>query len=173
MIPDNYSIGRPLPGHYPEVGRRPSGITMRNGRRYKTTLRCSCGWLPGYVILAAGRHTSQPEVASNRAPSQGGRTDAQDDYRAHVAEVLALAEAAGGWRLDLVKSVRPGADEVGMTDTTHPWIVTSGTCRIGMVTEDDALDVANRLVALGHRVSVHDALNPDARYSLTPMDVAP
>lgn len=166
------SIGRPLPGHYPIVGRRHSGGGRQGyGRRYQTTLRCECGWLPGFTGLAEGRYTNQPDVASNSAPSQGGRAAAQRAYRAHADEVLTLAEAAGGWRLDLVKSWDPRADGDGMTDTTHPWIVTRGTCRIGMVHENDALDVAHKLVALGHTVSVHDALNPDARTDLRPIEV--
>lgn len=71
-IVSRYSLNRPHPEHVPDVGREFLGTTWNNGRRYGTTLRCSCGW--------------RPERVSNEPPSGGGRVDALRVYREHLAE---------------------------------------------------------------------------------------
>lgn len=76
------SLGRPLPGHYPEVGRIQIGRTPVAPARplYGTTLRCSCGERFGKV--------------ANEAPSRGGRTKANARYREHVK--VSLTNVLGG-----------------------------------------------------------------------------
>ncbi len=77
-----YSLGNPLPGHAPDVGRTMLGLSPTSPARpvYGTTLWCSCREI--------GRRT-----VSNEAPSLGGRVAAQAEYRAHVEEVLAREAA--------------------------------------------------------------------------------
>lgn len=69
-----WSVGNPHPEHEPVVGRIPTGTTMRGGRRFGTSLRCSCG----------GDRTR----VSNSAPSsRTGRRAVQASYALHLAAV--------------------------------------------------------------------------------------
>ena len=65
------SLGWPVAGHQPVVGRHSIGSTMLGGQMYGTHLSCSCGGLRRVTV-------------SNEAPSRGGRADAGRAYRAHL-----------------------------------------------------------------------------------------
>lgn len=82
-----YSLNRPHPDHQPTVGRVAIGMTPTAPSRtlYGTTLRCSCGWEPGWRLPAGQRR--QANCISNDAPSRGGRVRAREWYVAHLVEV--------------------------------------------------------------------------------------
>jgi hypothetical protein len=90
-----YTLNNPMPGHYPTVGRVPTGSTWGGGRTYGTTISCSCGKLVPHKITHThpdGTVTVRPDYKiSNVAPSKGGRTRAQSYYRSHLAELAELA----------------------------------------------------------------------------------
>ncbi len=94
-----YSLTNPAPGHNPEVGRFTRGGGWGGHRQhYGTTLTCSCGEKLGqthryYGTRDDGSYGVTKEYTdthvANEAPSQGGRSYANDRYKRHLREVEA------------------------------------------------------------------------------------
>lgn len=110
MKVSSYSIGRPLDGHVPTIGRfrRGTGVVRGSSMQYGTTLSCECGWRG---------------PRNNEAPSQGGRSVAQADYSLHVYDVL--GETPPAWASQ-ARSVFALADESTYWDR---WIARHGMHR--------------------------------------------
>lgn len=62
---------------------------MMGGRRYGTTIRCECGWVPN----PEGKTLYSRLRASNEAPSAGGESCANDLYQQHISDILTITDA--------------------------------------------------------------------------------
>lgn len=83
LLDSLYDLNTPLDGHYPEVWASRTGTSPQRDRiYYRTSLSCSCGWVPN----STGINRSK---VSNESPSKGGRERAKARYQDHIHEVLA------------------------------------------------------------------------------------
>ncbi len=89
-----YTLNNPHPEHRPEVRRKSTGTSMLGGRKYATTLRCSCGWAPSverFSVRLDGewvpRERKNFKVSNSPPSSKEARDAAHAAYLRHINDL--------------------------------------------------------------------------------------